>query len=70
MAPNNPIVNQLFGVTTGLGLGIITLDWSQVTYFSNPLIVPWWAIVNIGVCFIFFYWILVPIIYFTNVSLI
>jgi hypothetical protein len=68
MAPNNDVVNQLFGVSTGLGLGIITLDWSQITWFANPLIVPWWAIANVGVCFIVLYWVLVPALYYTNVS--
>ena len=68
MAPNNTVVNQLFGVSTGLGLGIITLDWTQIAWISNPLIVPWWAIVNIGVAFIGLYWVVVPILYYTNVS--
>lgn len=29
IAPNNRVVNQLFGMQTGLGLSPITFDWSQ-----------------------------------------
>ena len=55
----NLIVNQLFGVTTGLGMSMITFDWGQIAYFGSP-IVPWWAEVNIFIGFIFFYWLLTP----------
>lgn len=65
---DNVVVNQLFGVNTGLGMGILTFDWTQITWIGSPLQVPWWAEVNIGVGFIFFYWILCPILYYTNVS--
>jgi len=68
MAPNNVVVNNLFGVSTGLGMGILTLDWTQITWFGSPLVTPWWAAVNIGGGFVFFYWILVPIFYYTNVG--
>ncbi|KAK6594613.1 OPT family small oligopeptide transporter [Botrytis cinerea] len=36
IAPRNPVVNQLFGGVTGLGLIPITFDWT----------VPWYAIAN------------------------
>ncbi|KAF8263625.1 OPT oligopeptide transporter [Lactarius quietus] len=48
MAPNNPKVNQLFGVTHGLSMGILTFDWGQITFNGSPLPVPWWAAANIG----------------------
>ncbi|KAM0747306.1 OPT-domain-containing protein [Meredithblackwellia eburnea MCA 4105] len=66
MAPNNIRVNQLFGVSTGLGMGILTFDWSQIAYLGSPLVVPWWAIVNISVGFALVYWFLAPILYYSN----
>ncbi|WWD18152.1 OPT family small oligopeptide transporter [Kwoniella shandongensis] len=67
IAPSNPVVNQLFGVSTGLGMGIFNFDWTQIAFIGSPLAAPWWAEVNIGLGFCFFYWILVPIFYYTNV---
>ncbi|KDQ50890.1 hypothetical protein JAAARDRAFT_141157 [Jaapia argillacea MUCL 33604] len=66
IAPNNVPINQLFGVGTGLGMSIITFDWTQITWIGSPLMVPWWAEVHIFVGFVLFYWILVPIFYYTN----
>ncbi|KAF8139975.1 OPT oligopeptide transporter [Boletus edulis] len=66
IAPNNVAVNTLFGTSTGLGMGILTFDWSQVSYFSNPLVSPWWSEANTGVGFVFCFWILAPILYYTN----
>ncbi|KAK5113150.1 hypothetical protein LTR85_010968 [Meristemomyces frigidus] len=65
-APNNIVVNQLFGMETGLGLSPITFDWSQVAYNTNPLLSPSWAAVNVFAGFAFFFWIVVPGIYYTN----
>lgn len=56
IAPQNPVVNQLFGYTTGLSLVPITFDWSQIAGFvGSPLIPPFHAIANtlVGV-FLFF----------------
>ena len=63
MAPNNAKVNQLFGVTHGLAMGVLTFDWGQIAYTNSPLPVPWWAAANVGVTVAFFYWFLVPILY-------
>jgi hypothetical protein len=30
-APTNVPVNQLFGVRSGMGMGILTFDWSQIS---------------------------------------
>ena len=68
IAPQNKIVNELFGVSTGLGLSILTFDWSQISWVGSPLTIPWWAQVNIGIGFLLLYWIVVPILYYTNVS--
>ncbi|KAJ7876048.1 oligopeptide transporter [Mycena olivaceomarginata] len=40
-APNNVPVNQLFGVSGGLGMSVLTFDWSQITWIGSPLMVPW-----------------------------
>ncbi|KAG8969004.1 hypothetical protein FRC03_004971 [Tulasnella sp. 419] len=65
--PNNVVVNQLFGVMTGLGMSVLTFDWAQICYIGSPLMIPWWAQVHIFIGFVLFYWILVPIIYYTNI---
>ncbi|ODA80063.1 hypothetical protein RJ55_03021 [Drechmeria coniospora] len=56
IAPQNVVINQLFGGTTGLSLLPITFDWTQVAgWFGSPLIPPWYAIANtlIGVVLFF-----------------
>ncbi|GAA6042983.1 hypothetical protein JCM8097_003869 [Rhodosporidiobolus ruineniae] len=64
--PNNVVVNQLFGVSTGLGMGLITFDWSQISYIGSPLVVPWWAEVNMFCGFAVAFWLIAPIMYYTN----
>ncbi|KAJ7189563.1 OPT oligopeptide transporter protein-domain-containing protein [Mycena pura] len=65
-APNNVPVNQLFGVSSGLGMSVVTFDWTQVSWIGSPLMVPWWAQVHIFLGFIVFFWILTPALYYTN----
>ncbi|EIN06776.1 OPT oligopeptide transporter [Punctularia strigosozonata HHB-11173 SS5] len=65
--PNNVPVNQLFGVSSGLGMSFLTFDWTQISWIGSPLMVPWWAEVHIFGGFVFFYWFLAPIFYYTNV---
>ncbi|TIA79936.1 hypothetical protein E3P92_03017 [Wallemia ichthyophaga] len=64
--PRSPTVNQLFGVFTGLGMGGMTFDWSQITYIGSPLVMPWWAECNVAIGFFALYWLVVPILYYTN----
>ncbi|KAI0740140.1 OPT oligopeptide transporter [Earliella scabrosa] len=66
IAPNNVVVNQLFGYYTGLGMSLITFDWSQIAYIGSPLATPWWAAANVAVGFVFFFWVLTPVVYYTN----
>ncbi|GAA5905611.1 uncharacterized protein JCM6883_005386 [Sporobolomyces salmoneus] len=66
IAPNN-VVNQLFGVSSGLGMGLLTFDWSQIAYIGSPLVVPWWAEVNVFCGFAVAFWIVAPIMYYSNV---
>jgi OPT family oligopeptide transporter len=67
-APNNVVVNQLFGVHSGLGMSWLTFDWTQITWTGSPLMVPWWAQFQIFIGFVLFFWILTPALYYTNVS--
>ena len=42
IAPQNPVVNQLFGGTSGLSILPLTFDWTQISGFvGSPLIPPW-----------------------------
>ncbi|KAI0739686.1 OPT oligopeptide transporter [Daedaleopsis nitida] len=66
IAPNNVVVNQLFGYYSGLGMSLVTFDWSQIAYIGSPLATPWWAAANVAVGFVFFFWVVSPIIYYTN----
>lgn len=50
-------------------MSIFTFDWTQISYLGSPLIVPWWAALNIFLGFALLYWVLVPILYYTNVRL-
>jgi OPT family oligopeptide transporter len=46
----------------------LTVDWAQITGFlSSPLMTPFWAIANVFGGFVFWIWIVTPIIHFTNV---
>ncbi|KAK7511312.1 OPT family small oligopeptide transporter [Phyllosticta citriasiana] len=54
--PNNAVVNELFGGSTGLSLIPITFDWTQITGFvGDPLIPPWHAIANTLIGVVTFY---------------
>lgn len=44
--PDNVLINQLFGQTTGISIGFpftgFTLDWAQInSFYNSPLISPW-----------------------------
>ncbi|KAG0375942.1 hypothetical protein BGX24_008485, partial [Mortierella sp. AD032] len=64
--PKNHVLSQVGGAA-GLGVGAISLDWNNiVSFLGSPLIVPWWAQVNIAIGFFLIAWIMVPIAYYTN----
>ena len=67
---DNLIVNQLFGTVSGLGMGFITFDWSQISFIDSPrngaVVGPNACIC--GVCAgVLDY--TTPVLYYTNVSL-
>lgn len=65
--PNNIKINQLFGYSSGLGMSILTFDWNNIAYISSPLATPWWAEANVLIGFVFFFWIITPVLYYLNV---
>ena len=45
-------------------MGLLTFDWGVITAFTgSPLVYPWWAVANIGIAVVLFYWFLAPILY-------
>lgn len=67
LAPNNIVVNQLFGVNRGLGMSILTFDWATITVANtSPLMAPWWSEVNVLFGFVLFFWIITPALYYSN----
>ncbi|KAF8504583.1 oligopeptide transporter [Russula emetica] len=66
LAPNNVPLNQIFGVASGLGMSVLTFDWTVISWIGNPFMFPWWAEVHVFAGFVIFYWILTPILYYTN----
>ncbi|KAF2142312.1 uncharacterized protein K452DRAFT_332011 [Aplosporella prunicola CBS 121167] len=66
IAPKNVVVNQVFGMKSGIGLLPLTFDWSQIAYVSSPLLTPPWAIVNILASLVFWIFIVSPALYYSN----
>jgi OPT family small oligopeptide transporter len=64
--PENTTIAALFGYVHGMGMSVITFDWSQIAYIGSPLATPWWAAANIFGGFVVFFWILTPALYFSN----
>ncbi|BFZ59814.1 hypothetical protein YB2330_000835 [Saitoella coloradoensis] len=65
-APNNVVVNQLFGQVQGLGFFPVTFDWSQIAYNLSPILYPFNAQVNTILGWFIFFAVLPPILYYTN----
>jgi len=40
MAPQNHVVNTLFGYHSGLGMGVLTFDWAMIAFVGSPLVTP------------------------------
>lgn len=66
-APKSVVIANLFGVTSGLGLFPVTFDWAQITYVGSPLLVPFWAAMNVIGGLTVVMWIIAPIFYYSNV---
>ncbi|KAE8724371.1 Oligopeptide transporter 2 [Hibiscus syriacus] len=62
--PHSITAQQIGSGYHGLGVGAFTLDWAGISaYHGSPLVAPWSSIVNVGVGFIMFIYIIVPICY-------
>ncbi|KAK8214374.1 OPT oligopeptide transporter protein-domain-containing protein [Phyllosticta capitalensis] len=66
-APKNVVVANLFGIASGLGMFPLTFDWAQISYIGSPLVVPFWASLNIIGGLLVVMWIIAPIMYYCNV---
>ncbi|KAF5497485.1 Glutathione transporter 1 [Colletotrichum siamense] len=66
IAPKNVVVANLFGVVSGLGLFPLTFDWAQITYIGSPLLVPFWAAMNVIGGLVIVMWLIAPIAYYAN----
>lgn len=66
IVPKNAVVNQVFGMKSGIGLLPLTFDWSQIAYISSPLVAPPWAIMNILASLVFWIYIISPALYYSN----
>jgi small oligopeptide transporter, OPT family len=65
--PQNVVINQLFGGSTGLSLIPMTFDWTQISGFNfSPLIAPWYAISNTMIGMFIWFWIVTPAIQYSN----
>lgn len=64
--PDNVVVNNLFGMSTGLAYLPTTFDWSQVAYNGSPLVVPFWAQANVFAGWLILFALVTPILYYTN----
>lgn len=66
--PQNAVINQLFGASTGLGLIPLTFDWNQIAgYVGSPLIPPASALFTILLSMVTIFWIVVPAVHYSGV---
>ena len=69
IAPHNAVLAGLTGSITGLGINPLpTFDWNMVTGMIDPIITPIEATVNFYSGMLFMGIIVLPIVWFTNVS--
>ncbi|CAF1486230.1 unnamed protein product [Rotaria magnacalcarata] len=64
--PTNIVLSQVTGAN-GLGLGSFELDWNAwISFVDSPIVVPFWAQLNILLGFVVLVWIITPAAYYTN----
>ncbi|KAE8216747.1 hypothetical protein CF327_g119 [Tilletia walkeri] len=68
IAPTNIKLNQLMGTQSGLGMGLLTFDWAQISYIIQPMVTPWFTSLQILISFVFWMWFIAPILYYNNVK--
>lgn len=69
IVPNNKVVNQVFGTSSGLGIIPITFDWTMITQAlgTSPLATPFVVAANTYSSVFLFFLIILPCLYYTNV---
>ena len=67
IAPRNVPLNVTMG-TNGMGMSLLSFDWSEISFISSPMVTPWWAECNMMVMFVLCIWLVAPILYFTNTA--
>ncbi|CAF1050201.1 unnamed protein product [Didymodactylos carnosus] len=64
--PKSLVLAQLTGFD-GLGMGTVVFDWKTLTSsLGSPILVPRYAAINMLIGFVVFIWVVVPIMYYTN----
>lgn len=62
--PRSITAQQIGSGYHGLGVGAFTLDWAGISaYHGSPLVTPWSSILNVGIGFVMFIYIIVPLCY-------
>ncbi|KAJ9180811.1 hypothetical protein P3X46_009017 [Hevea brasiliensis] len=62
--PHSITAQQIGSGYHGLGIGAFTIDWAGISaYHGSPLVTPWSSILNVGIGFIMFIYIIVPLCY-------
>lgn len=54
-------------MNSGLGMLPLSIDWTQVNNAGNPLITPFYITCNAFAVIVLFYFLITPIMYYTNV---
>ncbi|KJR86061.1 oligopeptide transporter [Sporothrix schenckii 1099-18] len=67
IAPHNQKVNTIFGMSSGLGLLPLSIDWTQINFAGFPLMTPFYITCNAFAVVVLFYLFLSPILYYANV---
>lgn len=66
IVPDNAVVGQVFGVSSGLAVLPIGIDWATILNISNPFTVPFVYGVTIFASFAFWVWTVIPGLYYQN----
>lgn len=62
--PHSITAQQIGSGYRGLGVGAFTIDWAGISaYHGSPLVAPFSSILNVGIGFIMFIYIIVPLCY-------
>ncbi|XP_023552099.1 oligopeptide transporter 3-like [Cucurbita pepo subsp. pepo] len=62
--PRSITAQQIGSSQSGLGLGAFSFDWAGISaYHGSPLVSPWSSILNVGVGFVMFIYVILPLCY-------